>query len=37
VELDALKPLPGDDSDGSYTFGSKMNKEGVEDNTDLPY
>ena len=37
VELDALQPLPGDDSDGSYTIGSKMNQQGVEDNSDLPY
>ena len=37
VELDALQPLPGDDSDGAYTVGSKMNQLGVQDNTDLPY
>ena len=37
VELDALQPLPEDDLEGAYTVGSKMNQQGVEDNTDLPY
>lgn len=35
VELDTLKPFPGDDLDGSVTIGSKMNQEGVND--DPPY
>ncbi len=35
VELDTLKPFPGDDLNGSVTIGSKMNQEGVND--DPPY
>ena len=37
VELDALPPLAGEESNGSFTVGSKMNQEGVEDDTGLPY
>jgi replicative DNA helicase len=37
VELDALPPLAGEESNGSFTVGSKMNQEGVEDDTELPY